>query len=61
MRTSTDRILTTHVGSLPRTQAVTDGFAREKGDVADAVDAARINQAVHDVVRGSARSASTSS
>ena len=24
MRTSTDRILTTHVGSLPRSQAVTD-------------------------------------
>jgi len=53
MRTSTDRILTTHVGSLPRTQAVTDViFAREKGDVADAVGAARtITQAVHDVVR----------
>ena len=52
MRTSTDRILTTHVGSLPRTQAVTDViFAREKGDVADAVGAARtITQAVHDVV-----------
>jgi len=53
MRTSTDRILTTHVGSLPRTQAVTDViFAREKGDVADPVGAARtITQAVHDVVR----------
>ncbi len=30
MKTSTDRILTTHVGSLPRSKAVTDGvFARE--------------------------------
>jgi len=53
MRTSTDRILTTHVGSLPRTQAVTDViFGREKGEVADPAGAARtITQAVHDVVR----------
>ena len=36
MRRSTDRILTTHVGSLPRSQAVTDVlFAREAGTVAD--------------------------
>jgi 5-methyltetrahydropteroyltriglutamate--homocysteine methyltransferase len=47
------RILTTHVGSLPRTQAVTDViFAREKGEVADPAGAARtITQAVSDVVR----------
>jgi 5-methyltetrahydropteroyltriglutamate--homocysteine methyltransferase len=53
MQTSTERILTTHVGSLPRTQAVTDViFAREKGEVADADAAARtITQAVRDVVR----------
>jgi 5-methyltetrahydropteroyltriglutamate--homocysteine methyltransferase len=53
MMTSTDRILTTHVGSLPRTQAVTDViFAREKGEVSDPVAAARtITQAVRDVVR----------
>jgi len=53
MRTSIDRILTTHVGSLPRTQAVTDViFGREKGEVADPAGAARtITQAVHDVVR----------
>ena len=53
MRTSTDRILTTHVGSLPRTQAVTDViFGREKGEVAEPAGAARtITQAVHDVVR----------
>lgn len=38
MQTSTDRILTTHVGSLPRSKAVTDTvFAMEKGEtVADA-------------------------
>ena len=53
MKRSTDRILTTHVGSLPRTQAVTDViFGREKGEVADPAGAARtITQAVHDVVR----------
>ena len=33
MKTSTDRILTTHVGSLPRSQEVTDVlFARETGE-----------------------------
>jgi 5-methyltetrahydropteroyltriglutamate--homocysteine methyltransferase len=33
MKTSADRILTTHVGSLPRSQAVTDVlFGREKGE-----------------------------
>jgi 5-methyltetrahydropteroyltriglutamate--homocysteine methyltransferase len=43
MRTSTDRILTTHVGSLPRSQAVTDVlFAREHGTITDAVAAARV-------------------
>lgn len=36
MKTSTDRILTTHVGSLPRSQAVTDVvFAKEHGTLAD--------------------------
>jgi 5-methyltetrahydropteroyltriglutamate--homocysteine methyltransferase len=53
MRGSTDRILTTHVGSLPRSQAVTDVlFAREAGTVADP-DAARrvITDAVAEVVR----------
>jgi 5-methyltetrahydropteroyltriglutamate--homocysteine methyltransferase len=34
MKTSTDRILTTHVGSLPRSQAVTDVlFGREQGQL----------------------------
>ena len=43
MRTSTDRILTTHVGSLPRSQAVTDVlFAREHNEIADAKAAAQI-------------------
>lgn len=36
MKTSTDRILTTHVGSLPRSKAVTDGvFAQERGELTD--------------------------
>ncbi len=52
MKTSTDRILTTHVGSLPRSQAVTDGvFAHEQGKLDD-VDGFRttIAAAVVDVV-----------
>jgi 5-methyltetrahydropteroyltriglutamate--homocysteine methyltransferase len=50
---SKDRIITTHVGSLPRSQAVTDVlFARERGDVADPkAAAATITHAVADVVR----------
>jgi 5-methyltetrahydropteroyltriglutamate--homocysteine methyltransferase len=53
MKTSGDRILTTHVGSLPRTQAVTDGvFAKEEGSLKDeAALAATIAKAVDDVVR----------
>jgi 5-methyltetrahydropteroyltriglutamate--homocysteine methyltransferase len=52
MRRSTDRILTTHVGSLPRSQAVTDVlFARERDETRDAgADAAVITSAVADVV-----------
>ena len=53
MKQSTDRILTTHVGSLPRSQAVTDVlFARERNDVGDASAAATvIAYAVAEVVR----------
>ncbi|MEX1994478.1 MAG: cobalamin-independent methionine synthase II family protein [Steroidobacteraceae bacterium] len=53
MRQSTERILTTHVGSLPRSQAICDVlFAREKGEVADPTAAAQvIADGVHDVVR----------
>jgi len=53
MRCSTDRILTTHVGSLPRSQAVTDVlFARERNEVSDArAAAAVISNAVAEVVR----------
>jgi 5-methyltetrahydropteroyltriglutamate--homocysteine methyltransferase len=53
MRTSTERILTTHVGSLPRSQAVTDVlFARERNDVADPGAASKvISDAVEEVVR----------
>ena len=53
MRISTERILTTHVGSLPRSQAVTDVlFGREKGELPDPRAAAEvITEAVAAVVR----------
>jgi 5-methyltetrahydropteroyltriglutamate--homocysteine methyltransferase len=53
MQRSSERILTTHVGSLPRSQAVTDVvFGREQGMVTDAVAADRvIADAVAAVVR----------
>ncbi len=53
MKTSTDRILTTHVGSLPRSQAVTDVvFGREQGRVEDQSAADQvIADAVDEVVR----------
>ena len=52
MRTSTDRILTTHVGSLPRSEAVTrDVFAIENGEIVDLdVHARTVAAAVHEVV-----------
>ena len=51
MKTSSDRILTTHVGSLPRSQAVTDVlFAREAGAPL-AEGEAVITEAVADIVR----------
>jgi 5-methyltetrahydropteroyltriglutamate--homocysteine methyltransferase len=47
MRTSTDRILTTHVGSLPRSQAVTDVlFARERFEAEGSVSAPADGDAV---------------
>jgi 5-methyltetrahydropteroyltriglutamate--homocysteine methyltransferase len=53
MRASSERILATHVGSLPRSQAVTDVlFARERGETGDRREAAAvISAAVMDVVR----------
>src|SRR5499425_570086 len=53
MSSSAGRILTTHVGSLPRSQAVTDVlFAREREEARDVVqDDAVIAQAVAEVVR----------
>jgi len=53
MSASPGRILTTHVGSLPRSQAVTDVlFARERNEPRDAdADEAVITQAVAEVVR----------
>jgi 5-methyltetrahydropteroyltriglutamate--homocysteine methyltransferase len=51
VKASTDRILTTHVGSLPRSAAVTElVFARERGaTVPEAEFAATISAAVRDV------------
>jgi 5-methyltetrahydropteroyltriglutamate--homocysteine methyltransferase len=53
MNHSSDRILTTHVGSLPRSQAVTEVvFAREKEAAAEPPNAAGIlSDAVIEVVR----------
>jgi 5-methyltetrahydropteroyltriglutamate--homocysteine methyltransferase len=53
LKTSRDRILTTHVGSLPRSQAVTDVlFARDRGEPLDEQTAsATIADAVKEVVR----------
>jgi 5-methyltetrahydropteroyltriglutamate--homocysteine methyltransferase len=53
MKHSTERILTTHVGSLPRSQAVTDVlFARERNEAGNAQAAAAvITDAVAEVVR----------
>ena len=50
MKSSQDRILTTHVGSLPRSAAVTDTvFAQEKGEtVANASEI--IREAVDEIV-----------
>lgn len=52
MRLSTDRILTTHVGSLPRSRAVTDMvYAEERGEIVDpALFDRTIADAVSDVV-----------
>jgi len=52
MQRSTERILTTHVGSLPRSQAVTDGiFAIERGEAIDVEAHCRtVAAAVGDVV-----------
>ena len=52
MQRSTDRILTTHVGSLPRTQAVTDVlFARAAGMPDEPGAPATIASAVKEVVQ----------
>ena len=52
MRTSTDRILTTHVGSLPRPQDVVDLlFAQDRGEPVDAAQfEAVMTRAVDDMV-----------
>ena len=52
MKLSTERILTTHVGSLPRSQAVVDQlFARMKGEPSDQAEFDAVMQTgVSDVV-----------
>ena len=54
---STDRILTTHVGSLPRSAAVTDiVFGREQGKPVDEAEFTRIvSEGVRDVVAKQAK------
>jgi 5-methyltetrahydropteroyltriglutamate--homocysteine methyltransferase len=50
MKLSTERILTTHVGSLPRSQEVVDLlFAQDRGD---AVDEAQFNEVMRRAVAG---------
>jgi 5-methyltetrahydropteroyltriglutamate--homocysteine methyltransferase len=53
MKTSTDRILTTHVGSIPRPESIRELLrARLTGRAVDAdALAARVDEAVRDVVR----------
>lgn len=53
MRTSSDRILTTHVGSLPRADRLTDVLLRkDKGETDESGEFDRlIAEAVHEVVR----------
>jgi 5-methyltetrahydropteroyltriglutamate--homocysteine methyltransferase len=52
MKRSTDRILTTHVGSLPRSQAVTDVvFGRERGEISLTDGEDVIAAAVDEIVR----------
>jgi len=53
MKTSQERILTTHVGSLPRSKAVTDGvFAKERREIEDEAPLQKvIREAVDEVVR----------
>lgn len=52
MKISSGRILTTHVGSLPRSQDVADVlFARDRGEPQSDTAAATIANAVRDIVR----------
>ena len=55
MKRSTERILTTHTGSLPRPDdLVTMRYAKDKGEVQDqAAFAARVRAAVAEIVASS--------
>jgi 5-methyltetrahydropteroyltriglutamate--homocysteine methyltransferase len=54
MKRSTDRILTTHAGSLPRPEGLIDAYRTGQGRL-DAAGEARLRSAVADVVREEAR------
>src|SRR5689334_14738778 len=56
MRRSTDRILTTHVGSLPRPADLREMWSQPIGGAAEAALQARLCSAVHDVVREQVKS-----
>jgi 5-methyltetrahydropteroyltriglutamate--homocysteine methyltransferase len=49
MKQSSDRILTTHVGSLPRPPALTELLVKQ--ELGEAVDAAQLHRAMADAVR----------
>ncbi|MGI9287980.1 MAG: hypothetical protein ACR2P1_21520, partial [Pseudomonadales bacterium] len=49
MKISNERILTTHVGSLPRSKAVTDGVFAKEND--EAFDASSLEKTIADAVR----------
>lgn len=53
MRTSTDRILVTHVGSMPRPQNVVDLLAAK--EAGEPYDRAAFDAAIADAVRESVR------
>ena len=57
MKRSTEHVLTTHTGSLPRPPALLEALQRrDHGETEDATLAQQVSEAVHDVVRRQAQS-----
>ena len=57
MKRSTEHVLTTHTGSLPRPPALLEALQRrDHGETEDATLAQQVSEAVHDVVRHQAQS-----